>query len=185
MLFSVLKFIRFIIAPDPDVKCVEIGPQHRYVILACDGLWDKVSHEEAAEFVHELRENGYSLQECAEWLVKEADDRVSRDNMTVVVVDLQWSVEAKLENPKTCSECQAVTFGVQYCTKCGLPWGGVEVDTSVRQAPSVRGKRERAYRPKKKKEEEEEPEVVIGGPTNVVHTGHANTLEDMKSMLQK
>ncbi len=175
---------QFIIAPDPDVKCLEIGPQHRYIILACDGLWDKVTHEEAAEYVHELRENGYSLQECAEWLVKEADDRISRDNITVVVVDLQWSVDAKLENPKTCTECTAVTFGLTYCTKCGLPWGPVEVDTSVRQAPSVKGKRERSYKPKKKKEESSDEEIQIGDPTNVVHTGHANTLEDMKTMLK-
>ncbi len=96
------------------MKCIEIGPQHRYIILGCDGLWDKLSHDECAEFVHELREAGYSVQECAEWLVKEADDRISRDNITVVVVDLQWSIDAKLEAPKTCTECQAVTFGMQY-----------------------------------------------------------------------
>jgi serine/threonine protein phosphatase PrpC len=179
---------QYIICPDPDVKVIEMAPQHRYVILACDGLWDKVTHEEAAIFVHELRQNGYSVEECAAWLVKEADDRISRDNISVIVVDLQWSIDAKLENPNTCAECNAVSFGVKYCTKCGLPWPGATLDNSMRQAPSVKGKREKSFKIKRVKptiEESEEEEFVIGTPTDVAHKAHAQSVEEAKKLLGK
>ncbi len=109
----------------------------------------QVTHEEAAEYIRGLRECDYSLQECAQWMVQEADDRISRDNITVVVVDLNWCIDASLQNPKSCPECNALTFGVQYCTRCGLPWG--EVDAHERQAPSVRGKRRVEYKGSKRK----------------------------------
>lgn len=179
---------QFVVCPDPYVKHLEIGPQHRFVILACDGLWDKVSHEEAAEYVYGLRQHGFSLAECAQWLVNEANDRISRDNITVVVVDLQWSIDGKLENPKTCTECNAVTFGTQYCTKCGLPWGE-NVDTKSRQAPSVKGKRANSHRQKKPKRQQQslessDEEFVIGGPTNVRHEGHAQTEDEAIAIMK-
>ncbi len=63
----------------------------------------------------------------------------------------------------------------------------MEIDTSIRQAPSVKGKRERTYRPKKAKQdsEDEELEIEIGVPMNVVHTSHAQTQEEMKKLLNK
>jgi hypothetical protein len=165
---------QFIVCPDPSVKCINLTPEHRFVVLACDGLWDKVTHEEAADFVFGLSGAGYSLQECAQWLVQEADDRISRDNITVVVVDIGWCVDAGLQNPKTCTDCSALTFGSAYCTKCGLQWG--EVDPNERQAPSVKGKRAIPWRGGAKKKKttgglaQSAPAFVeISGPTNVKH----------------
>ena len=179
---------QFIVCPDPDVKCINVTPEHRYVILACDGVWDKVTHEEAAEFIHGLRQNGLSVQECAEWLVREAEDRISRDNVTAVVVDLQWSVDANLQNPKQCSECQNLTFSSQYCTRCGLPFVDNVDHSTVRQAPSVRGKRAVAFKQAKKKKSgvdhsEESEEISIGGPTNVVHTVSAHSESEAKRLI--
>ncbi len=121
-----------------------------------------MSHEEAAEYIRGLRECDYSLEECARWLVQEADDRISRDNITAVVVDLNWCMDAALQNPKACPECNAVTFGVQYCTKCGLPWSGAEaLDVNERQAPSVRGKRRVEYKGSKRKKTTQSSNNVI------------------------
>lgn len=104
---------------------------------------------------------------------------MSRDNITVVVVDLNWCVDAALQNPKTCSECAAVSFGVQYCTKCGLPWpSSVSTDldfSNERQAPSVRGKRRVEYKGSKRKKTVSHGGggggggVEISGPMNVKH----------------
>jgi hypothetical protein len=80
----------------------------------------------------------------------------------------------------------------RYCTKCGLPWPGVEIDLTSRQAPSVKGKRERSFKqPKKQKYNnldsslDSEEEFVIGAPTNVVHTSHAQSQEEMRKLLNK
>ena len=43
---------------DPDVTTVEMNGTEDFVIVACDGLWDTVSLEEAAECVfNTLRKN--------------------------------------------------------------------------------------------------------------------------------
>ena len=86
-------------------------------MLACDGLWDKVTHEEASLFVSKLLHHK-TLEHAAEFLLEEAlgmwrrrereevffflfffffssflSDRNTKDNVTVIVVNLGWSVE--------------------------------------------------------------------------------------------
>ena len=35
----------------PDVRCIERSPEIEYMILACDGIWDMMSSQEAIEFI--------------------------------------------------------------------------------------------------------------------------------------
>ena len=42
----------------PDVKKVTIKPEHDFIIVACDGIWDCFSNEQAAKFVRTKREKG-------------------------------------------------------------------------------------------------------------------------------
>ncbi|KAL3923795.1 MAG: hypothetical protein SGPRY_004114, partial [Prymnesium sp.] len=37
----------------PDITSFAVGPEQRFVLLACDGLWKAFSGKEAIEFVHE------------------------------------------------------------------------------------------------------------------------------------
>ncbi|KAL7579622.1 hypothetical protein ACA910_007986 [Epithemia clementina (nom. ined.)] len=53
-----------------------------FVILACDGLWDVMSDQEAVDIVREF-EGG--KQDVAKWLVQEGLTRGSTDNLTVIV----------------------------------------------------------------------------------------------------
>jgi len=71
-----------------------------FLILACDGLWDKVTHQSAVEFVASCLLSGKSgvdrqqqqkdPKTIASLLVKKALDAGSSDNVTVVLVVLKW-----------------------------------------------------------------------------------------------
>ena len=42
----------------PDVKKVQLKPEHDFLIVACDGIWDCFTNEQAVKFVRNRREKG-------------------------------------------------------------------------------------------------------------------------------
>jgi len=78
------------VSVEPWIKTVVLNPSHRFLILACDGLWDVCSHEQAAQFVHNAFQAGKSSEQVAKDLVKHALDLKTDDNVTVVVVKIDW-----------------------------------------------------------------------------------------------
>ncbi len=42
----------------PDIKKVQIKPEHDFIVVACDGIWDCFTNEQAAKFVRTRREKG-------------------------------------------------------------------------------------------------------------------------------
>ncbi len=42
----------------PDIKKVALKPDHDFIIVACDGIWDCFTNEQAAKFVRTKREKG-------------------------------------------------------------------------------------------------------------------------------
>lgn len=76
--------------------------------MACDGLWDKMTHQEAVDFVAERmvsttkkrrsapeltllsQAGGHSAQEISSLLANKALDLGSMDNVTVIVVFWKW-----------------------------------------------------------------------------------------------
>jgi len=69
---------------------VDLNTSHKYAILACDGLWDVINHQQAAELVHRCFLEGQTPQQVAKTLVKTALQRKTEDNVTVVVVKILW-----------------------------------------------------------------------------------------------
>lgn len=59
--------------------------------MASDGLWNVCTHKEAAKFVHQLIEKGISPEGAAQALVQNALDKGTRDNVTVLIVVINWS----------------------------------------------------------------------------------------------
>lgn len=57
-------------------------------MIACDGLWDKLSYEDAISLACMERANGHSPQEVANALCQESLQRGSLDNVTVIVLFL-------------------------------------------------------------------------------------------------
>eukprot|EP00210_Caulerpa_lentillifera_P001232 g1188.t1 len=84
---------------EPDACIFQRSIQDEVLILATDGLWDVVDHQEACDIavrcLKRAREKGASASESARLasavLARAASTRGSRDNITVLVVDLSVS----------------------------------------------------------------------------------------------
>jgi len=76
---------------EPAIQVEKLTQNHRYLILACDGLWDVLTHEEAAALCHKSFESGLPANDAAKALVTAALQRRTEDNVTVIVVKISWS----------------------------------------------------------------------------------------------
>lgn len=95
------------IIPDPDVMFVPRAKEDDCLILASDGLWDVMTNEEACDVArrrlhlwHKKHGDGLpaksgrvdpapAAQAAADYLVRLAIHKGSKDNITVIVVDLK------------------------------------------------------------------------------------------------
>ncbi|XP_020588016.1 probable protein phosphatase 2C 77 [Phalaenopsis equestris] len=73
------------IISEPETRRLQLTQDCEFLIMASDGLWDKVSNQEAVDVV---MKKGNSMQTCKE-LVEISCNRGNRDDITVMVVDLQ------------------------------------------------------------------------------------------------
>lgn len=79
------------LSAEPYITSVEVcAPQvaDQFLLLGCDGLWDTVSYDEAADFIFSALSEGRTPQAISEALVGLARDKGSSDNITVMVVVL-------------------------------------------------------------------------------------------------
>ncbi|KAF6151631.1 hypothetical protein GIB67_005979 [Kingdonia uniflora] len=100
------KYLKPCIIPNPEVMFVPRVKEDECLILASDGLWDVMTNEEVCDMARRRillwhRKNGApssaqrgdgvdpAAQAAAECLSKMALQRGSKDNITVVVVDLK------------------------------------------------------------------------------------------------
>ncbi|KAL6144513.1 hypothetical protein ACLB2K_055205 [Fragaria x ananassa] len=100
------RYLKPWIIPDPEVMIVPRARDDEFLILASDGLWDVMTNEEACEVarrrillwhkkngVTPLAERGTGVdpaaQEAASYLSTLALQKGSRDNISVVLVDLK------------------------------------------------------------------------------------------------
>jgi serine/threonine protein phosphatase PrpC len=107
-----------LITSTPDVKEIMLDRKPVYIILACDGVWDKLSNEEAAKIVvdtfakkPELKQDSVlphfkPIEEegndniaimAARALRDEALKRGSRDNISAIVVKIDWQSQEQID----------------------------------------------------------------------------------------
>jgi serine/threonine protein phosphatase PrpC len=83
----------------PAIKQIQLTPQHQYLVLACDGLWDVCNHDEVAAMVRLQHQSNKTPKEIASFLVTEALRKRSEDNVTVTVTKIDWKgTAASTEN---------------------------------------------------------------------------------------
>ncbi|KAG5493988.1 hypothetical protein JKF63_01821 [Porcisia hertigi] len=71
-----------------DTAEVLLVKEDAFLIIACDGLWDTMSYSEAVELATEYVASGADAKSAADQLVSEALRRGTRDNVTVIFVQL-------------------------------------------------------------------------------------------------
>jgi len=70
----------------PDVVTTEITSDTEFLLLACDGVFEKMTTREAGQIVRRRLRAGGDAQAAAETLVKHAVKRKGSDNMSAIVV---------------------------------------------------------------------------------------------------
>lgn len=78
------KFFDNLVVGNPFTTSVEILPSDKFLILACDGLWDVIGDQEACELIS----NSDDPDDAAKLLVRLALERGTTDNVTVMVIFL-------------------------------------------------------------------------------------------------
>ncbi|XP_048573265.1 probable protein phosphatase 2C 74 [Triticum urartu] len=76
------------VIPEPEIRRLPLTAGCEFLVLASDGLWNKVSNQEAVDAVSRSRA-GRDSTGCFKELVDMARCRGSRDDITVMVVDLK------------------------------------------------------------------------------------------------
>ncbi|RHY48014.1 hypothetical protein DYB28_003823 [Aphanomyces astaci] len=72
----------------PDVVIVDVQSDDAFVLFACDGVWEVMTNDVAVAFVQSRLQAHGSIHVAADELAHEAIQRLSSDNVTVVLVQL-------------------------------------------------------------------------------------------------
>lgn len=99
-------FLKPYVTCEPDITVTERSDKDEFLILASDGLWDVISNEVACRIVRQCLSgqaakmfpgavNGRSAAEAAALLAELAIARGSKDNISIVIVELTRTIERR------------------------------------------------------------------------------------------
>lgn len=77
------------VSPEPEIIIKDRSPQDQFVILACDGVWDVMSNQDACDFVLNNRLKYPDLGYLCEAVLDRCLELNSRDNMTICIIAFQ------------------------------------------------------------------------------------------------
>ncbi|THF97854.1 hypothetical protein TEA_020763 [Camellia sinensis var. sinensis] len=80
---------------EPDIHRILLTEEDEFLILACDGVWDVMSNEEAVDIVRDQLRQHHNPQQCATELVDHASCLYSKDNLTAIVVYFSYDGDHK------------------------------------------------------------------------------------------
>lgn len=86
---SIENFPKHPVSNIADVAIVSRKPEHEFIVIASDGLWDVMDNEKVRDFVKQKVCENESLKVVAEKLVEAAKDRspqYNRDDISVIIV---------------------------------------------------------------------------------------------------
>jgi len=78
------------VSAEPHLREIELTPNNPFLILACDGLWDKITYQEAVDIITEKKAEGKTPAEAAQFITQESLTKGSMDNITTVIVYFSW-----------------------------------------------------------------------------------------------
>jgi serine/threonine protein phosphatase PrpC len=71
---------------DPDIAEYTLTGDEEFTLLACDGLWDVMNHQQVVDFLRSRLQQNSDLDKVCEELANEALNLGSQDNITVLLV---------------------------------------------------------------------------------------------------
>lgn len=80
----------FVTVNPGEITTIDLEFHDKYLILACDGLWDVCSYVEAAEIANNAFKSGKTPEEVAKDLVIYAERNDTTDNVSVSVLKFDW-----------------------------------------------------------------------------------------------
>ncbi|XP_010426702.1 PREDICTED: probable protein phosphatase 2C 47 [Camelina sativa] len=86
---------------EPELEEIVLTEEDEFLIMGCDGLWDVMSSQCAVTMVRRELMQHNDPEKCSQALVKEALQRNSCDNLTVVVVCFSLEPPPRIEIPKS------------------------------------------------------------------------------------
>lgn len=107
LLYTGDQYLKPYVSSEPEVTVIERNESDDFIIIATDGLWDVISSEFACEIVKKYfdgrikntrlaeRFAGRSAAEAAAMLAELAMARGSKDNISVIIVELNSSKSSK------------------------------------------------------------------------------------------
>lgn len=82
-----LKVPTALVSCEPEVKRVSVESEDLFIVVACDGIWDVMSNQDA---VNIGLTHFSDAKKAADAIVKEAYKRGSSDNLTATVIQFGW-----------------------------------------------------------------------------------------------
>jgi len=85
-----LKSEKNFVSGEPEISEISLCPDDNFIIIASDGLWDVMDSEDA---VHIVRDNSNNPSDVGDILTRKAFKMGSGDNITALVIWLNWLVD--------------------------------------------------------------------------------------------
>ena len=93
--YKIPNTIKDYVIPDPAINKVVLDDSCKFIIIACDGLWDVCTYDKAANLVNQWISEGHDMDTCARKLVNWALDHHTTDNVTVSIIGINTGSAAQ------------------------------------------------------------------------------------------
>ncbi|KAI4331352.1 hypothetical protein MLD38_029545 [Melastoma candidum] len=90
------------LSSEPELEELVLTEEDEFLIIGCDGLWDVMSSQCAVTMVRGELMKHNNPERCSRALVKEALQRNTCDNLTVLIICFSCDPPLKIEIPKSC-----------------------------------------------------------------------------------
>lgn len=91
-----------IITAAPDIVALDLQEDDEFFILACDGVWDCLTNDQAVEYVKSRLSTGMPMQQIVESMLHDClaenprkTQGIGGDNMTCLIVDLRGKFQRR------------------------------------------------------------------------------------------
>lgn len=96
------------VSNDPYIAKFDLKYGDDFLILACDGLWDVMTYQEAVDNVAKDLSKGLDAEVVARHLVDKALNIGSTDNISAIVVYLKWHKIVEVSSQVSTSPAKVV-----------------------------------------------------------------------------